>query len=168
MLVKFARLSALAAMWILLSTGTAHATPIGYSFCYQAHVYNLGWLNWVCDGQVAGTVGQNRRMEALNFYFNAPTTTNFTITVQAQLANSGWQAPVTVGNGQLGSVGTVGQQRAMEAITLKINNPPAGVHICYTAQVQNIGWQGWVCDGAIAGTVGQGLQIEAIEVEFTP
>ncbi|WP_374286860.1 hypothetical protein [Lactococcus sp.] len=37
----------------------------------------------------------------------------------------------------------------------------------YRAQVQNIGWQGWVSDGAIAGTVKQSLRLEAIQIELT-
>ena len=37
--------------------------------------------------------------------------------------------------------------------------------ICYDAYVQNIAWQGWVCDGAQAGTTGQSLRMEAIAIE---
>jgi len=36
--------------------------------------------------------------------------------------------------------------------------------ICYAAHVQNIGWQGQVCNGAIAGTTGLGLRIEALGI----
>jgi uncharacterized protein YjdB len=32
---------------------------------YQAHVQNIGWQNWVKDGEVAGTTGQSKRMEAI-------------------------------------------------------------------------------------------------------
>ena len=40
-------------------------------------------------------------------------------------------------------------------------------YICYDAYVQNIGWQGWQCDGDVAGTVGQSLRMEAIEITVT-
>ena len=36
--------------------------------------------------------------------------------------------------------------------------------ICYDAHVQNIGWQGWVCDRSVAGTTGQSLRMEAIAI----
>lgn len=34
----------------------------------------------------------------------------------------------------------------------------------YSTHVQNIGWQGYVANGALAGTSGKGLQIEAIKI----
>ena len=37
-------------------------------------------------------------------------------------------------------------------------------HICYAAQVQNIGWQAPVCDGAVAGTVGRSLRLETLAI----
>lgn len=39
--------------------------PLGMRVCYEAHVAGLGWLGEVCDGQVAGTTGQARQLEAL-------------------------------------------------------------------------------------------------------
>ncbi|MEZ5213990.1 MAG: hypothetical protein R2692_04095 [Microbacterium sp.] len=38
----------------------------------------------------------------------------------------------------------------------------------YRAHVQNIGWQAWRVDGQTAGTVGQGLRIEAVEIVLVP
>ena len=34
-------------------------------FRYRVHVQNIGWMPWVNDGEVAGTVGQSRRIEAV-------------------------------------------------------------------------------------------------------
>jgi len=39
-----------------------------------------------------------------------------------------------------------------------------GPSICYQAHVQNIGWQGTVCNNAVAGTTGQSLRMEAIRI----
>ncbi|WP_160680471.1 DNRLRE domain-containing protein [Clostridium sp. C8-1-8] len=41
------------------------------------------------------------------------------------------------------------------------------VGVNYDGQVENIGWQPWVSDGAISGTVGQGLRLEALKVQLT-
>ena len=41
------------------------------------------------------------------------------------------------------------------------------INIRYQAHVQNIGWQGWVQDGQIAGTTGQGLRMEALMIGLT-
>ncbi|MET9258484.1 hypothetical protein [Amycolatopsis sp. NPDC004079] len=43
-------------------------------------------------------------------------------------------------------------------------HPAAARHICYAAHVENIGWQQPVCDGAVAGTTGQGLRLEALDI----
>ncbi|MCZ9336787.1 hydrolase, partial [Streptomyces sp. TRM76130] len=39
-----------------------------------------------------------------------------------------------------------------------------GRHICYRAYVADRGWQEPVCDGAEAGTVGQGKPIKQLDI----
>ena len=50
------------------------AAFVGLAFCgyadaanvnYRAHVANIGWQDWVGNGQTAGTTGRGLRMEAL-------------------------------------------------------------------------------------------------------
>ncbi|MFF4489017.1 hydrolase [Streptomyces sp. NPDC001544] len=41
---------------------------------------------------------------------------------------------------------------------------PSGRHVCYRAYVQGDGWQKPVCDGTVAGTVGQGKAVKALNV----
>ncbi|WP_317313163.1 CotH kinase family protein [Absicoccus porci] len=36
-----------------------------YNVLYRAHVQGYGWMNWVEDGQIAGTVGESRRLEGI-------------------------------------------------------------------------------------------------------
>ena len=43
-----------------------------------------------------------------------------------------------------------------------LDKAPAGTSICYEAHVQNKGWVGEVCDGQTAGSVGEGLRMEAM------
>ena len=38
----------------------------------------------------------------------------------------------------------------------------------YRVHVQNIGWQEWKTDGEIAGTSGQSLRLEAIQIKIVP
>lgn len=40
--------------------------------CYEAHVQNLGWQGQRCDGQIAGTTGQNRQIEAITIDMKDP------------------------------------------------------------------------------------------------
>src|SRR5438876_508539 len=41
---------------------------------------------------------------------------------------------------------------------------PGSTDVCYRAHVQNIGWQNWILGGQVAGTTGQDLGIEAIQI----
>ena len=43
------------------------------------------------------------------------------------------------------------------------NNSPK---VTYRSHVQDIGWQDWVADGALSGTTGLGLRMEAISVNL--
>jgi len=39
-------------------------------------------------------------------------------------------------------------------------------NLAYRVHVQNIGWMSWVSNGATAGTTGQSLRIEAIQIRI--
>jgi len=136
------------------------APPSTYGVTYEAHVQNIGWQNWVSDGQEAGTDGQSLRMEALKL-----TGTNLpagaSITYEAHVQNIGWQNWVSDGQ----EAGTDGQSLRMEALKITLNGLP-GYEVKYEAHVQNIGWQNWVSDGQEAGTDGQSLRMEALKIEI--
>jgi uncharacterized protein YjdB len=51
---------------------------------------------------------------------------------------------------------------AYAVVKLAASSP--GRHVCYRAHVAGIGWQAPVCDGATAGTTGQNLRIEALNI----
>ncbi|WP_303867197.1 hypothetical protein [Acetobacterium wieringae] len=64
-------------------------------------------------------------------------------------------------------LGTVGESLRLEAFWIKLTNEvPAGLHIQYRVHVQNKGWMAPVEDGALAGTQGEGLQIESVEIKL--
>ncbi|MBR3131767.1 peptidoglycan-binding protein LysM, partial [Candidatus Saccharibacteria bacterium] len=47
-----------------------------YDIYYRAHVQNIGWQDWVKNGELAGTSGQSLRLEALEIKISAKLTTN--------------------------------------------------------------------------------------------
>jgi uncharacterized protein YjdB len=135
----------------------------GRSICYAAHVQNIGWQSWVCDGQIAGTTGQSLRMEALAII----TSGTGGICAQAHVQNIGWMGVDCEPDGSEALVGTTGESLRMEALFLAPNTSPGS--ICADAHVQNIGWQGVVCNdgawgGLEVGTTGQSLRMEAITI----
>ena len=84
--------------------------------------------------------------------------------MEAHIQDLGWRNAV----GDM--MGTSGQRRRMEAIRMQIvddaGDPYPGLEIEYRAHVKNIGWQQPVKNGAIAGTTGRALQVEAIQIEL--
>jgi hypothetical protein len=136
--------------------------PAPANISYQAHSQDHGWLPWVSNGQVAGTVGQARRLEALRIDLSGSSSPAAKVCYQAHVQDHGWMAPVC-GNGQM--AGTTDQARRMEAVKIWVEDAP-DLAICYRAHVANIGWQDEVCNGQVAGTVGAALQMEAITIQL--
>lgn len=68
-----------------------------------------------------------------------------------------------VANGVTG--GTVGKNKQMEAIKIKIDNLP-GLGVEYSSHIQDIGWANWVYNNQLSGTQGQSKQMEAIKIKL--
>ena len=138
---------------------------------YRAHVQTYGWLPAVRDGQIAGTVGKSKRMEAIKI--TPPE--GVTLTVNAHMQKVGWKSYTGIKKGKssgTGSskndpiIGSVGESRRLEAIQIHAEGLPKGKRIRYRAHVQREGWQAWVYDGQVAGTTGKSLRMEALQIEI--
>lgn len=122
---------------------------------YQANVEGLGWMQPVKDGEIVGTTGQARRMEALIIEFNGG------IKYRAHVQNIGWQNWSYAGE----TAGTVGKNLRMEAVQIELVGRTAQYfNVYYRAHVENIGWLGWAKNGEPAGTAGAGLRLEALQI----
>jgi hypothetical protein len=127
------------------------------AIAYCAHVQDIGWMAASWDGQMAGTMGQSKRMEAFNCgIYNFSSNVNY----RAYVENYGWLGWVSNG----AQAGTTGQGLRLEAFQMTVDS---GYHVTYRAHVSGIGWQGWVRDGQTAGTTGQSRAVEAIQVIFS-
>ena len=123
---------------------------------YQVHVQDYGWMQPVADGEVAGTIGRSKRIEALIINFSEGVEYN------AHVQNIGWQGWRNSGD----VAGTIGESLRLEAIRIKLTGYLANEYdIYYRAHVQNIGWMDWVRNGQVAGTEGQNLRMEALQIE---
>lgn len=126
---------------------------------YQAHTANIGWMDWVDNGQMAGTTGEARQMEALDLKLS----NDENIQYRAYATGLGWMDWVK--SAQI--AGTTGQSRPIEAVEIKLSGGLANqCTIRYRVHVSDIGWMGWVENGATAGTINQNHRIEAIEVQL--
>ncbi|KXT79158.1 N-acetylmuramoyl-L-alanine amidase [Streptococcus sp. DD13] len=128
---------------------------------YKAHVKNVGWQTAVSNGQVAGTVGESKQMEAL--VVSLTDVSHGTIEVKSHVQNIGWQNYVTGGK----ESGTTGKGLRVEALQMHLTGELAQHYrVAYRVHVQDIGWQDWVYEDQIAGTIGRSKQIEALQVQI--
>lgn len=129
-----------------------------HDFTYQVHVQDKGWLPPVGNGEVTGSIGKNRRLEAIVINLDSDD-----IEYNAHVENIGWQGWTRSGV----VAGTVGEALRMEAIRIRLRGSLAERYdVCYRAYVHNIGWQDWVRNGEVAGTEGRALMMEAIQIEL--
>ncbi|MDO4797691.1 MAG: MBG domain-containing protein [Coriobacteriales bacterium] len=86
------------------------------------------------------------------------------VTAVAHVQRKGTLEPST-GVGEV--VGTTGSSLRLESLRLSLfgQQLPGGLE--YRAHVQRIGWQGWVADGALAGTQGKSRRVEAFQMRLT-
>ena len=119
------------------------------------HVQNIGWQEWVTEGQTIGTTGRGLHLEAIQL-------DNLSVTVRPHVQDLGWTTPVSKGE----VAGTTGKSLRLEALT--VASGVSGWGIECRAYVRTIGWMNWVSDGQVCGTTGKSLPLEAIQLRLTP
>ncbi len=170
-----------------VTTATTVAPESTYSIQYEGHVQDIGWQkpvtvvgdqNDITTLPEAGTNGLGLRVEGIKITgVNLPSGAK--IIYMAHVQNKGWMSAVAattneaVDSAPIG--GTSGLGLRVEAFKMTLLGMP-GYAIKYRAHVQNIGWQDAVetNNGVIitnpnigeAGTNGQGLRMEALQVQI--
>lgn len=167
-----------------VTTATDAAVATSYSVTTEAHVQGKGWLAAVTvpgdtaidNVQIAGTVGESRRVEALKIT-SADLPAGASIEYKAHVQGKGWLDAVTeTGNEDIAVApigGTVGEARRVEAMKITLKGMP-GYSIEYQAHVQGKGWLPAVTaengtdieTAPIGGTVGESRRVEAVRVEI--
>ena len=127
---------------------------------YSTHVQSFGWQDKVKNGELAGTVGLSKRLEAITIELeNAPYRGN--IEYKTHVQSYGWMNWVQ--NGYMS--GTSGEAKRLEAIRIRITGEMAEHYdIYYRVQAQTYGWLGWAKNGEYAGTAGLAKRLEAIQI----
>ncbi|MFC4477619.1 hypothetical protein [Flavobacterium chungangensis] len=145
------------------SSSSSAKSAAQITFQYRAHVTGKpenghGWLPWFILGTPVGTMGESRRLEAIQFS-NASSIPFFQ--ARAHVQGHGWLPYVGLGD----VVGTTGQERRAEAFQIFVPASFAN-QVVYRVYVQNIGWMPYVNNGEIAGTTGQGLRVESFQMNM--
>lgn len=124
---------------------------------YQGHVSGKGWMDAV-NGGTAGTVGQNRALEAIKIDMRK---LNFKIKARAHIQNIGLKDFGYIKHDTV--IGTTGKGLQMEAIEL-IAEGLKGKKLQTRVHIQDIGWTRWT--SGMIGTIGMNKKIEAIELRL--
>lgn len=146
-----------------------------YDIYYRAHVQDKGWMAWQKNNSVAGTVGESKRLEALEVKlvakasdFSSQTDHSFLemkhpgLSYQTYLQKDGWKP--TVLEGQLG--GSIGLSKSIKAIKLNLGSTALG-NIEYRTFLNGSGWQTVVNSGRESNVPNESQQVEAIQMRLT-
>ena len=120
---------------------------------YQGHLRDIGWCNWMCDGKMIGSTGQNRRMEALRI----DPVNHMDVAVHIKDVGDKVYRNITKDT----VIGTKGQKLRLEALKIMSGDT---VYL-YRVHQKDIGWSNWCVNGQWAGQKGKGKQIEAVEIK---
>ena len=88
--------------------------PDDVSIKYKVHVQDIGWMDWVKDGKLAGTTGQGKRLEAIRIKLEG--LGDYSVKYRVHVKDIGWMNWVS--NGEV--AGTEGQSKRIEAIQIRI------------------------------------------------
>ena len=133
------------------------------SIIYRAHCIDnkIGWQKTVSDGQIAGTVGLNKPIDAIRIEdVGVP---NLGIHAFAHVQDCGWSE----GNILNEDIGSTGLNKHIEAIKIGLIGEEAGNYdIWYRCHCANYGWLEWSKNGELNGTVGGNVQVEAVQIQL--
>jgi uncharacterized protein YjdB len=134
------------------------------SVYYHSHVQWYGWMDWKSNGATSGTVGQSKRIEAIELMlYDAPYSGSLTYRTHVQ--TYGWQGWKSDGE----TSGTEGLGKRVEAIQIRLTGTMAEHYdVYYRLHVQKFGWMGWAKNGSAAGSAGYSYRVEGIQVVVRP
>lgn len=145
---------------------------------YQSHIQGIGWENaWKKNGEISGTAGQGRRIEALKIKLSGELAEKYDVYYRVHSQFFGWMNWAK--NGE--ATGTEGFSYRLEAYQVQLvpkgQTAPSGqgrkfakfqnAVVTYQTHVQKKGWMPQVINNQTSGTVGSALRIEALKLKIS-
>ena len=131
---------------------------IPVSIYYRAHVESYGWKDYVSDGATGGSVGSEKRLEAIRIKVKSDA--DLGISYRTHCETYGWGNWVYDDE----TAGTVGLGKRLEMIQIKLTGADKDKYdVYYRVHVQTVGWLGWAKNGEIAGNA-YAYRVEAIQI----
>ena len=130
---------------------------------YQTHIQSYGWQKHFVNGELSGTTGEAKRLEAIKIKLEY-TPYKGNILYRTHIQTYGWEKEFKK-NDEMS--GTSGEAKRLEAIEIKLDGEMAEHYdIYYRVHAQHFGWLGWAKNGEAAGTAGYAYRLEAIEIKL--
>ena len=128
---------------------------------YTAHVSNIGWQDYVKNGEMSGTTGRGLRVEAVKI--KVDTKLSGSVKYQTYIARRGWSNESS--NDEMS--GTTGLARNIEAIKISLDGDLEKYYdVYYRTHNSCVGWVSWAKNGEISGSLNSNTQIEALEIKL--
>jgi len=116
----------------------------------------------VKNGEIAGTVGKNLKVEALKIRLKGQEYAG-DIEYSVKIGGEDWQE--TKNSDEI--AGTVGQNKRLEAVKIELTGQMKEYYnIYYRVHLSDIGWLDWATNGDPAGNDGYNKKIEAIQIQL--
>lgn len=147
-----------------------------FSVWYRVHAQDYGWLGWAKDGDSAGTEGLSKRLESIevivlpkgqvpdDYDSSVGAMKKKALSYSTHIQDYGTQTVFSDSVDEPITLGTTGEGKRLEGLTLQLDGDLSQLGISYGAHIQDIGWQEDRSNGSFAGTTGQSKRIEAIHV----
>lgn len=130
---------------------------------YTTHVENIGWQQYVSNGDMAGTSGRGLRLEGIKIKVNN-NDYDGNIEYRTHIENLGWENEYKKNDDMSG---TSGRGLRLEAIQIKLTGDIADYYdVYYRVHAENFGWLGWARNGEEAGTSGYAYRLEGINIRL--
>lgn len=144
-----------------------------YDLWYRVHVQDIGWLDWAKNGEVAGTTGMAKHVEAVQVIMqkkgasapgptDSPSVGLVSINYSSVSGSSSWGQ--TVQNGA--TSGTIGQDLPLHAIRVQLPTNVSG-GVSYKTHLSNIGWGAACANGSASGDLSGAQEIEALSISLS-
>ena len=168
----FRHISALLIIALLLGLFSvpSFAESSDISLSGTCHVQNIGDTKGEWDEDsgtlTLGTRGRSLRVEAVSINLNNQTGIEGSIRYRVHIQNIGWQEPRNNGT----EAGTRGRALRLEGIRIELTGELAKYYtVEYAVHIQDYGdAQGFVSDGALAGTTGESKRLEELKIRIIP
>lgn len=129
---------------------------------YSSHVQTYGWQEYISEGNISGTSGEAKRLEAIKIRLNNPGYGG-SVEYCTHVQTYGWQE----WKSDDAISGTEGESKRMEAIRIRLTGEMAeNYDIYYRTHVQTYGWLDWAKNGEIAGCTDAAKRMEALQIKL--